>query len=95
MAIEGAFRSNCVVKAVETYGGLLKEGLGVIWSNIPVGLWNVGDWISEVTLICITSNHLEVFGKGGQAGVASVWVQKIVPFYVVSKDLVKREPDRS
>jgi len=95
VAIEGAFRSNRVVKAVETQCGLLKKGLGVIWSNVPVRLWNVGDRISEVTLIGITSNHLEVFGKGGQASVASIWIQKIVPLYTVSKGFVKRKLDKS
>jgi hypothetical protein len=40
---------------------------------------DVGDWVAEVAVVGIASNHVEVCRESRQASAASVGVQKVVP----------------
>ena len=44
----------------------------------PVGFWDIRDWVAEVSLKGVTSNHLEILGEGRDSGVARIGVQEIV-----------------
>jgi hypothetical protein len=78
VAIKGTLRSLSIVEAIETHRSLLKEGLGVVWGVVPERLFDVRDWVAEVAVVGIASNHVEVCREGRQASIASVGVKKVV-----------------
>jgi hypothetical protein len=59
VAIKRALGSLGVVETVESESGLTKEGLSVIWSHVPVGFVDIGNWVVELALVGISSNHLK------------------------------------
>jgi hypothetical protein len=79
VAIKGTLRSLSIVEAIETHCSLLKESLGIVRGLVPERLLDVGDWVAEVAVVGIASNHVEVCRESRQASAASVGVQKVVP----------------
>jgi hypothetical protein len=43
VTVERSFSLLCIVETIESKGGLLKKGLGIVWSLVPVGLWDIRD----------------------------------------------------
>lgn len=80
MTEEGAFGCDSVVEAVKSEGGLAEEGLCVVWGDVPVGFWDVGDGVAEIALVGVPSYHLETGGEGVDVvgGVVGVGVEEIV-----------------
>jgi hypothetical protein len=89
VTVQGALRSNtgCIVETVETECGLTKEILGFIDAS-PIRLWDVGNWVREVSLVRVARNHLKASREGSDIGnrsIASIWVQKVVSGMFVSE----------
>jgi hypothetical protein len=88
VTVQRALRSNtgCIVETVETESSLTKEVLSFIDAG-PIRLWDVGNWVREVSLVRVTRNHLKASREGSDIGnrsIASIWVQKVVSGLLVS-----------
>jgi hypothetical protein len=78
VAKERAFRGGRIIEAVEPHSGLTEELLCIVGCHVPVGLWDVRDWVGEIALVCITSNHRETGWERFNNSLASVRVKEVV-----------------
>jgi hypothetical protein len=74
VTVERTLWSNGIIKTVEPKSSLTEEGLGIIWSDIPEGLLDIGNGIGEVALVGVTSDHLKASWEGRERRVARVGV---------------------
>jgi hypothetical protein len=88
VTVQRTLGSLGVVEAVESKSGLAEESLGVVWSLVPVGLWNIWYRVREVALVGVTSNHLKSLWECGNIGLASIGVKEVVSGVVVSELVV-------
>ena len=75
---ERAFGSSGIIQTIKAQSGLTKKLLGVVRGHVPVGLWDVRNWVGKVALKGVTRNHSEIFRERFNNGLASVGIKEIV-----------------